>query len=180
MQQKEELKYLPVTGTLALCPQVTKANAINKAIVSWQLWAFLEGKTNSFTGLKLELIKQARFAVLPCSPQGPGGVCRWLFEPWLFFGTNLTNPGKTWQEPHPCSELVQGEGGCVGLRRGRTMGMLLSQYTQLQACDSSLGRGSYAAFSVCQSQRDCRRMREGQAKCFTCMLKAFCYLTVGS
>lgn len=30
------------------------------------------------------------------------------------------------------------------------------------------------------TQRDCRRMREGQEKCSTCMLRAFCYLTAGS
>lgn len=114
-----------------------------------------------------------------CSPQGPGGGCRWLFQPWLFTDTDLTNPGKRWQEPHPCSEHVQGGGGGgLGLRRGgRTMGMLLSQHYKPV---TALWGGGYAAFSVCQSQRDCRRMREGQEKCFPCMLKAFCHLTAGS
>lgn len=105
LQLKEGFKCFcfPVTETLSLCPQeslVAKANAINKAIVSWQLWAFLEGETNLFMGLKSQLIYQARLAVFlrAVLPRGLWEACRWPFQPWLFIGTNLTNPRKRLRE----------------------------------------------------------------------------------
>lgn len=47
-------------------------------------------------GLKSQLIYQARLAEFPRSalPRDPRAACRWLFQPGLFVGTDLTNPRK--------------------------------------------------------------------------------------
>lgn len=101
-------------------------------------------------GLKSQLIYQARLAEFPRSalPRDPQAACRWLFQPGLFIGTNLTNPRKGLHERglEPTAPAHLGEGLQSRCREeeeeGRTAGMLLSEHARLQSCYSSRGRGA--------------------------------------
>lgn len=108
----------------------------------------MEGETNLFMGLKLQLIYEARLAVFPriTLPGGLRGACRWLLQPGLRIGSHLTAPRKKQRERGMM--LVSAESCRAGAgrrRRGVPQGCCCQSTHDYEPVTAPRGRGAGGA-----------------------------------